>query len=137
MQESYDIVIIGAGPAGLNAGLHVLGGRAHPSILLVDKVAPWEHPIQCAEAVGRSSFEAAIEIKPHWIARQITTACFHAPAGSQIRYVDKLGGYIINRAGMQHDIAHDLITRGVTTDFQPTRNPHFGHEKFPSYSRIR
>ena len=117
MQEYYDIVIIGAGPAGLNAGLHAANNGRHRSILLVDAVATWDHPMQCAEAVGRRGFEAAIAVKESWIRQTVTKACFHAPDNSIVSYADKTGGYIINRAAMQQDLAQDLIDKGVTCEF--------------------
>jgi digeranylgeranylglycerophospholipid reductase len=117
MQEYFDIIIIGAGPAGLNAGLHVLKGSVKHSILLVDKTAPWEHPIQCAEAVSRSGFERSINVRPNWIRQTITKAAFHAPNGLVVTYTDKNGGYIIDRAAMQQDIAHDLMAQGVVCHF--------------------
>ncbi|MBN2035383.1 MAG: hypothetical protein JW768_01455, partial [Chitinispirillaceae bacterium] len=79
MNDHYDIVIIGAGPSGLNAGLHAVRSGATHSILLVDKVVPWEHPIRCAEAVGRLSLEDAIDVNPAWIRCVITSASFHSP----------------------------------------------------------
>jgi geranylgeranyl reductase family protein len=117
MQEYYDIVIIGAGPAGLNAGLHAVKSGRKASILLVDKTAPWEHPIQCAEAVGRRGFEEAIDIKPHWIRRIVTGARFHSPGGVTATYTDATGGYIIDRAALQRDVAGELENLGVTCRF--------------------
>ena len=116
---SYDIVIIGAGPAGLNAGLHAAaapGGRT-PSILLVDKLAPWDYPMECAEGIGRLGFEEAIEVREAWIRQVISKACFHAPDGTAITYSDKNKGYIIDRARMQKDLAQELIGKGVTGVF--------------------
>ncbi|MGA2508433.1 MAG: geranylgeranyl reductase family protein [Chitinispirillaceae bacterium] len=112
--ECYDIVIIGGGPAGLNAGLHTTRSGRRISILLVDKVVPWEHPIQCAEAVGRRGFEEAIDVKPAWIRQTINSVCFHSPDNTTITYTDKNGGYIIDRAAMQRDCLQELMNRGVT-----------------------
>jgi digeranylgeranylglycerophospholipid reductase len=115
LNESYDIIIIGAGPAGLCAGLHALSGREKPSVLLLDKIVPWEHPIQCAEGVGRLGLEEAIgTVKPSWIRQVISSACFHAPDGSTITYTDKSKGYIINRAQMQKDLAAEAAKNGAT-----------------------
>lgn len=115
--ESFDIIIIGAGPAGLNAGLHVTGTGRKLTILLVDAIIPWEQPIQCAEAIGRLGFREAIPVKDSWIRQIITKANFHAPDGTVITYTDKNGGYIINRAAMQKDIADELEHRGVVVRF--------------------
>ena len=54
-RDQYDIAIIGAGPAGLSAGLHVMH-RKDLSIILLDKTTPWKNPIPCAEGVGKLGF---------------------------------------------------------------------------------
>lgn len=117
LKSLYDILIIGAGPAGLCAGLHVVAGRKDLSVLLVDKMVPWDNPIPCAEGVGKLSFEEAVKVKPSWIRQEIRRASFHAPNGSTIDYTDKNGGYIINRANMQRDIAEELSKNGVECRF--------------------
>jgi digeranylgeranylglycerophospholipid reductase len=117
MRESYDIIVIGAGPAGLNACRHIVAARQDLAVLLVDMVVPWEHTIQCAEAVGRRGFEEAIDVKPAWIRQVINKATFHAPNNTTITYTDKNGGYIIDRAAMQRDCVDELIKNGVTWAF--------------------
>jgi digeranylgeranylglycerophospholipid reductase len=118
LQELYDIIIVGAGPAGLCAGKHVLAGPKKPSVLLLDRVVPWELPIQCAEGVGKLGLEEAIgPAKPSWIRQVISSACFHAPDGSTITYTDRSKGYIVNRAAMQHDLASDLMKTGASCLF--------------------
>jgi hypothetical protein len=117
MNDCYDIIIIGAGPAGLNAGLHAMRSPRTISILIIDKVVPWEHPIQCAEAVGRLGFREAIDVKESWIRQAVTTACFHAPDNTTVTYTDKNGGCIIDRAAMQRDCARELTNKGVTFIF--------------------
>lgn len=116
--ECFDIIIIGAGPAGLSAGLHVTGTGRKLSVLLADAIVPWEQPIQCAEAIGRLGFQEAIPVKDAWIRQVITKANFHAPDGTVITYTDKNGGYIIDRAAMQKDCAGELEKRGVVVRFK-------------------
>lgn len=115
-KELYDIVIIGAGPAGLNAGSYI-SRNFNGSVLLVDKTIPWEHPIACAEGVGRLGFEYSVEVKKSWIRQEIWSACFHAPGGGTITYRDKNGGFIINRASMQSDLAEQISVNGVECVF--------------------
>jgi geranylgeranyl reductase family protein len=108
-----DAVIVGAGPAGLNAGLRLTSVGAPLSVLLVDKVTPWERPIPCAEGVGRLGFEEALEVDPSWIRLVISKAVFYAPDGTGITYTDANKGFIIDRAKMQRDLAAKLAKRGV------------------------
>jgi digeranylgeranylglycerophospholipid reductase len=115
IRDFYDIVIIGAGPAGLNAGMHLIGSKA--SILLVDKITPWDQPIQCAEGVGRLGFGEALKIRKSWIRQEIWSACYHTPDGSTVNYFDKNGGYIINRSLMQKDMAEEISNSGIECAF--------------------
>lgn len=116
LKADYDIIIIGGGPAGLSAGRALLKGNC-TDVLLLDKIAPWEHPIPCAEGVGKLGFNEAGPVSPAWIRQEITTATFHAPGGGTISYTDKNGGYIINRSLMQRDIANELTRGGITAAF--------------------
>ncbi len=127
-RDCYDVLIIGAGPAGLNAGMH-LKGTSGLSVLLVDKITPWEKPIPCAEGVGRLGFEEALTVDRNWIRQEISKAVFHSPDGSSITYTDKNKGYIIDRAKMQGDLAARLQSKGVeciygskVTDVGPYQN---------------
>jgi digeranylgeranylglycerophospholipid reductase len=113
LREFYDIVIIGAGPAGLNAGMHIINAGFDKNVLLVDKITPWDHPIACAEGVGKLGFEGSVKVRKSWIRQEIKYARFHAPDGSVISYKDKNGGYIINRALMQKEMASQLESSGI------------------------
>jgi geranylgeranyl reductase family protein len=111
--KSYDAVIIGAGPAGLNAGLRLTSVGLPLSVLLIDKITPWERPIPCAEGVGRLGFEEALEVDPSWIRLVIGKATFYSPNGTSVTYADANKGFIIDRAKMQYDLAEKLKKRGV------------------------
>jgi len=108
-----DAVIIGAGPAGLCAGLHLTSISSALSVLLIDKAVPWERPIPCAEGVGRLGLEEAIEVDPSWIRLVVSRANFYAPNGACVSYNDANKGFIIDRARMQGDLAEKLRKRGV------------------------
>ena len=106
-------MIIGAGPAGLCAGLHLTSISSSLSVLLIDKAVPWERPIPCAEGVGRLGLEEAIEVDPAWIRLVVSRANFYAPDGGCVSYTDANKGFIIDRARMQSDLAEKLRKRGV------------------------
>ena len=111
---SVDALIVGAGPAGLNAGMRLTSVGLPLSVLLIDKVTPWERPIPCAEGLGRLGFEEALEVDPSWIRLVINKATFNSPDGSRVVYTDSVKrGYIIDRAKMQRDLADKLRKRGV------------------------
>lgn len=54
LKENYDVIICGAGPAGLYAANCLQKASADRiSVLLLDKKSPWKEPVACAEAVSR------------------------------------------------------------------------------------
>jgi geranylgeranyl reductase family protein len=110
----YDIAVIGAGPAGLAAAFRISALQPDAAVVLIDKTAPWEHPIACAEGVGRLGFHEALEVRPEWIRAQVGKASFHSPNNSVVTYSDpNKGGYIIDRSRMQKDLAEACRERGV------------------------
>ncbi len=113
MQETFDIVIIGAGPAGLGAALRALSAAPKPSVLLVDKVVPWEKPIACAEGVWTKQFRAAAGERPEWTRFYISTVVLHSPNGSKIEHTAQDAGCIINRPRMQADMAGQCRALGA------------------------
>jgi len=117
METNFDIIIIGSGPAGLNAALHALSGKPRPKVFLVDKQPSWEKPIACAEGVWCEPLHEAIEVKKEWVRLLISKAVLHSPNGNCITYFDKEKGCIINRAKMQGDMAKSCISMGAFTDF--------------------
>ncbi|MBD3316450.1 MAG: geranylgeranyl reductase family protein [Chitinivibrionales bacterium] len=127
--EAYDIVVIGAGPAGLCAARHLLSRSSRPSVLLLDKTEPWREPVACAEGVGRLSLLETIHPEDSWIRLVVDTAVFHSPDGTVVTYHDANKGYIINRALMHRDLAlwceeHGAVNRfgnGVTEVSLPDR----------------
>jgi geranylgeranyl reductase family protein len=117
MSNSYDAIVIGAGPAGLNAALHLLKARPRPRVLLVDKQVPWEKPIACAEGVWCEPFSDAVRVKKEWIRLYISSVVLHSANDSKVSYYDKDKGCIINRSLMQSDMASQCIERGATAWF--------------------
>jgi digeranylgeranylglycerophospholipid reductase len=113
MPTTFDIVIIGAGPSGLGAALAALNTTPRPSVLLVDKLVPWEKPIACAEGVWTDQFEAAVGKRPEWIRRYISTVVLHSGDGSKIAHTAKDAGCIINRPAMQKDMAKQCELLGA------------------------
>jgi geranylgeranyl reductase family protein len=113
MLSQYDIVIIGAGPAGLSAGLKVLSAKPRPSVLIVDKIVPWEKPIACAEGVWTDQFRNALNVKPAWVRYYISTVVLHSADGSVLTHTARNAGCIIDRAKMQADMAAGCASLGA------------------------
>ena len=74
MKKVYDVVVIGAGPAGSIAARTT--AQAGLSMLLLEKRQEIGSPVRCGEAVGRETVEKFIPLDPKWIAAEIdASAC--------------------------------------------------------------
>lgn len=113
LRDSYDCVIVGAGPAGLNAGRRLQQLHPDARVLLLDKSNPWEHPKSCAEGVGKLGFHEAVPVQDAWVRYEVERAAFYSPDGTAVNYLDKNKGYIIDRARMQHDLACQCVEGGM------------------------
>lgn len=79
MKPEYDVVIIGAGPAGSVAATTI--AQAGRSVLLLEKRQEIGSPVRCAEAVGCETARQFIDFDPHWIAAEIDAFSVANPRG--------------------------------------------------------
>ncbi|HMD67880.1 MAG TPA: NAD(P)/FAD-dependent oxidoreductase [Chitinivibrionales bacterium] len=113
MPQTFDIIIIGVGPAGLSAALAALAAKPKPSVLLVDRIVPWEKPIACAEGVWTDQLYAALDVKPEWVRFKISKLVLCSADGSSVTHFAKEAGSIINRSLMQRDMAGQCKALGA------------------------
>ena len=62
LRESYDVVVIGAGPAGSITARTI--AQAGHSVLLVEKRQEIGAPVRCAEGASRAGLEKFVPIDP-------------------------------------------------------------------------
>jgi digeranylgeranylglycerophospholipid reductase len=82
MKDRYDIVIVGAGPAGsITAKTCAEGGL---DVLLIEKRQEIGDPVRCAEGVGKDALIKHIAPDKRWIAAEVKGSRIIAPDGTQI-----------------------------------------------------
>jgi len=113
LRDSYECVIVGAGPAGLAAAARLLSRAPGPTVLLLDKSEPWLRTKPCAEAVGRLGLEQCLTVDRRWIRHDISSVAFHGPGGGQVTYTDAHKGFIVDRALMQRSMAERCVEAGM------------------------
>ncbi len=69
IRESYDVVVIGAGPAGSIAARTC--AQAGLRVLLAEKRQEIGSPVRCAEAVGKETVAEFIPLDSKWIAAEV------------------------------------------------------------------
>lgn len=82
MKDHYDVVVIGAGPAGSVAAATC--ARAGLSVLLAEKRQEIGSPVRCAEAVGVETISRFIPLDHQWIAAEIEAFSVSNPQGDTI-----------------------------------------------------
>jgi len=89
---SYDVVIVGAGPAGSSAAL--AAAQAGAQVLVVERRREIGLPVQCAEYVP-SQLRWHVPWSSDWVAQEITVMCTHLPDGEVVE--TPTVGYVIHR----------------------------------------
>jgi digeranylgeranylglycerophospholipid reductase len=95
MSNAYDIIVIGAGPAGSTAAL--TAAQEGASVLLIEEHPAVGLPVVCAEGLSRSTIQGYLDIKPEWISQKMYGSVIRGPDNEEFK-VDYPGcGWVLNR----------------------------------------
>ncbi|MDZ7271028.1 MAG: NAD(P)/FAD-dependent oxidoreductase [candidate division KSB1 bacterium] len=111
MKSRYDVVVVGAGPAGSTAARFAALGGA--SVLLLEKDREVGIPVRCAEGVGQKGLAQVVEAQERWIDRVIRGAFLYAPNGMRVCLETSDLGYILNRKLFDYDLARLAAEAGA------------------------
>lgn len=116
--ERYDVIVVGAGPAGSMAAYHAVRGGCKTALLERKEVVGL--PVRCGEAVGFKGFSKSCTIEDQWVLSKVKRITMVSPAGHTVSLVHtkKIGdNYVLDRRIMDKDLADRAIQAGV--DFFP------------------
>lgn len=111
MNKSYDIVVVGAGPAGSTAAR--IAAQNGAKVLLLEKDREIGIPVRCGEAVGEKGLRRVLELKPEWIANRIEAVRLVAPNGIIVKVHHEDIGFILDRKRFDYDLAMMAAQSGV------------------------
>lgn len=120
LKDFYDVIVCGAGPAGLYAAncLQKAGGRV--SVLLLDRKEPWKTPVPCAEAVSRKIFSRYWSPNEAWVRTHLDGVYFTSPDMTRVEYFQSDCGLILNRAEFHREMADRAAELGAECHFGDT-----------------
>jgi digeranylgeranylglycerophospholipid reductase len=116
MSLEYDVLVIGAGPAGSTAARYA--AKEGASVLLIEKRQEIGTPVRCGEGVSKRWLdEINLEPNGRWIAHEVDGARILSPDGSHIDVDEKLAGnecgYVIERDLFDRELAKRAISSGA------------------------
>jgi digeranylgeranylglycerophospholipid reductase len=111
MKTNYDIVVVGAGPAGSMAAR--FAAEQGVSVLMLEKDRDVGYPVRCGEAISKAGVEEFIPSDDKWIAAKISKFSFNAPDGSEVIVDFGDAGYVLERRIFDYELARTAAEAGA------------------------
>ena len=109
--RSYDVVVIGGGPAGCMAARSA--AEAGLSVLVAEKDPDIGAPVRCAEAMAIAHLKQYLDVDPAWCRQKVGTARIVAPDGTAVEVADVEPGYIVERKILDRKLAEVAVAAGA------------------------
>ncbi len=121
----FDVLVIGAGPAGAIAAEYAARGGV--KVALVERKENVGYPVRCGEAIGLKGVNnIGFKVDPNWIMSKIDKVCLISPNGVRVEYGKMAESYVVNREIMDPGLVKRAMNQGAK--FFPN-NPVIGVEQ--------
>ncbi len=116
MALNYDVLVVGAGPAGTLTAKHLANYGL--SVMIIEKRAEVGSPIRCGEGLDKKGL-VKMGLKPNskWIANEVKGAHVIAPNGTTLELTEAMAGnevgYVIKRDVFDKELAKDAVRAGA------------------------
>jgi digeranylgeranylglycerophospholipid reductase len=111
MKKEYDIIVVGAGPAGSMAARFAAEQRV--SVLMLEKDRDVGYPVRCGEAISKKGVVEFIEPDEKWITAHITKFSLNAPNGGEALIEFSDSGYVLERRIFDYELAKTAAAAGA------------------------
>ncbi len=111
MKKEYDVIVVGAGPAGSMAAK--FAAEQGVSVLMLEKDRDVGYPVRCGEAISKKGVEEFIEPDEKWITAHITKFSLNAPNGDEAVIEFSDSGYVLERRIFDYELAKTAADAGA------------------------
>lgn len=111
MKKEYDIIVVGAGPAGSIAAR--FASEQGVSVMMLEKDRDVGYPVRCGEAISKAGVQEFIEPDEKWIAATISKFSFNAPDGTEVILDFGEAGYVLERRIFDYELARTAANAGA------------------------
>lgn len=115
MKDRYDIVVVGAGPAGSIAARNA--AKKGLDVLLIEKRQEIGDPVRCAEGVGKLHLRQHVEPDPRWICADVKGSRIFSPDGTKVEMAEEVSGgevgYVLERKLFDRALVNEAASAGA------------------------
>lgn len=111
IKTNYDIIIVGAGPAGSIAAR--FAAEQGVSVLMLEKDRDVGYPVRCGEAISKAGVEEFISSDDKWIAAKISKFSFISPDETEVIIDFGDAGYVLDRRIFDYELARTAAEAGA------------------------
>lgn len=111
--EEWDVVVVGAGPAGLCAAIELM--KENLKVIVLDRKQEIGCPKRCAEGLSLRWFKKMnLKPKKEWAVNEIKGAELYAPNGKSIKMkTQKIQGFVLERKMFEKYLAIEAVKKGA------------------------
>ncbi len=111
MKNNYDVIVVGAGPAGSMAAR--FAAEQGVSVMMLEKDRDVGYPVRCGEAISKAGVEEFITPDPKWITSYIDKFSLNSPDGNEVIIEFGDAGYVLERRIFDYELAKTAAKAGA------------------------
>jgi digeranylgeranylglycerophospholipid reductase len=111
MKEQYDIIVVGAGPAGSTAARFAASKGV--SVLILEKDRDVGYPVRCGEAISKKGLEEFIEPSERFISSYINKFSMISPDDTEVILPLEESGFVLERRIFDYELSKLAVREGA------------------------
>ena len=111
MRDEYDVIVVGAGPAGSMAAR--FAAEQGVSVLMLEKDRDVGYPVRCAEGISKRGLVEFIEPDQKFIVAQINKFSITSPEGNEVLMDNVEDAYVLERRVFDYELAKTAAKAGA------------------------